>query len=114
MYTDSGISAPATPGGHAKSFRHLVLSKLQVLGQAYQGKEPRPLIVFQNPGNGPNNPSGQSPGVSTRCYSHGMIATLNRKHVHVFDSHTNKGSFVCSLQTNNVCEAFSVEGYFFE
>ena len=97
MYIDSGISAPATPEGTQSLFAIWSFQNSKYLGRPTKANEPRPLIVFQNPGNGPNNPSGQSPGVSTRCYSHGMIATLNRKYVHAFDSHTNKGSFVCSL-----------------
>ncbi len=67
---------------------------------------------FRIPGNGPNNPSGQRPGISTRRYSHRMIATLNGKYVHVFGSCTNKDRFAYSLRTNYVCEAFLVEGYY--
>ena len=121
MYIDSGISAPANPGGSQSLFAIWSFQNSQYLGRPTKENKPRPLIVFQDPGNGQNNTSGQRPGNSTRRDSHGMIATLNGKYIHtfdriqaqayVFDSRTNKGSFAYSLRTDNVCEAFSVEGY---
>ena len=112
MYIYSGISAPVTPGGTQSLFAIWSFQNSKYLGRPTKENEPRPLILFQNPGNGPNNPSGQRPGISTRRYSHRMIAALNGKYVHVFGSCTNKDRFAYSLRTNYVCEAFLVEGYY--
>jgi hypothetical protein len=86
MHIYSGISAPVTPGGTQSLFAIWSFQNSKYLGRPTKENEPRPLILFQNPGNGPNNPSGQRRGISTRRYSHRMIATLNGKYVHVFDS----------------------------
>jgi hypothetical protein len=53
MHIYSGISAPVTPGGMQSLFAIWSFQNSKYFGRPTKENEPRHLILFQNPGNGP-------------------------------------------------------------